>query len=79
MILLNMYTIADDEQSDCGVSGIIPWWENENAVAPEMETEERLQQIITGSFEHIPRSSQTAFKERISKLMGTVSTQDTLQ
>ncbi|KAL5009309.1 hypothetical protein ScPMuIL_014890 [Solemya velum] len=62
---------ADDEQSDCGVSGIIPWWENENAGAPEMETEERLQQIITGSFEHIPRSSQLAFKERISKLMGT--------
>ncbi|XP_060083558.1 G patch domain-containing protein 2-like isoform X1 [Ylistrum balloti] len=67
---------ADDEQSDffyeggpaCGIPGIIPWWEND-AGHREVESDKEFQQILTGTFEHLSKSSQMAFKARVSRLM----------
>lgn len=68
---------ADDEQSDffhesgpaCGIPGIIPWWENEPKDEHEMESEKEFQQLLTGTFENMSKSSQLAFKARVTKLM----------
>lgn len=68
---------ADDEQSDffhepgpaCGIPGIIPWWENESKDANEMESDKEFQQLLTGTFENMSKSSQLAFKARVTKLM----------
>lgn len=70
---------ADDEQSDffhesgssSGIPGAIPWWENErvNSGDESMVTDKQFQQILSGSFEHLPRSSQLAFKARMTKIM----------
>jgi len=77
--VLYWYT-ADDEQSDffhepgpaCGIPGIIPWWENESKDANEMESDKEFQQLLTGTFENMSKSSQLAFKARVTKLMAKV-------
>lgn len=68
---------ADDEQSDffhepgpaCGIPGIIPWWDDQAKNEMESEQEKEFQQILTGTFEHMSKSSQLAFKARVTKLM----------
>ncbi|KAL3873730.1 hypothetical protein ACJMK2_036844 [Sinanodonta woodiana] len=71
---------GDDEQSDffhepgpvCGIPNIIPWWECDElheSVLGGSVTDQQFQQILNGSFEHLPKSSQMAFKARITKLM----------
>lgn len=67
---------ADDEQSDffyeggpaSGIPGIIPWWESD-AGPRDADSEKEFQQILTGTFEHLSKSSQMAFKARVSRLM----------
>ncbi|KAK3092484.1 hypothetical protein FSP39_003452 [Pinctada imbricata] len=67
---------ADDEQSDfyyesgpaSGIPGIIKWWENDSEDG-EMESDKQFQQIMNGSFEHLPRSSQLAFRARVTKMI----------
>lgn len=72
---------ADDEQSDffhepgpaCGIPGIIPWWDDQAKNEMESEQEKEFQQILTGTFEHMSKSSQLAFKARVTKLMAKVN------
>ena len=77
-----LFPAADDEQSDffheagpsSGIPGAIPWWENErvNSGDESVVTDKQFQQILNGSFEHLPRSSQLAFKARMTKIMKNV-------
>ena len=76
--------LADDEQSDffhesgptCGISGVIPWWENEgvNSSDESMVSDRQFQQILNGSFNHLSRSSQIGFKARMTRIMRHVCT-----
>lgn len=67
---------ADDEQSDfyyesgpaCGNPGIIRWWENDSGDI-ESESDRQFQQILSGSLEHVPKSSQLAFRARVTRMM----------
>ncbi|XP_062579376.1 G patch domain-containing protein 2-like [Saccostrea cucullata] len=68
---------ADDEHSDfyyesgpaCGIPGIIRWWENDSEDIESESERQKFQQILTGSFEHIPKSSQLAFRARVTRMM----------
>ncbi|XP_052769286.1 G patch domain-containing protein 2-like [Mya arenaria] len=70
---------ADDEQSDffhesgpaSGIPGVIPWWENDgvNSGDETMVSDKHFQQILTGSFQHLSRSSQVGFKARMTRIM----------
>ncbi|XP_076096927.1 G patch domain-containing protein 2-like [Mytilus galloprovincialis] len=69
---------ADDEQSDffhepgpaCGIPGIIPWWDdNEAKDENEMESEKEFHQILSGTFENMSKTSQLQFKARVTQLM----------
>ncbi|XP_048738096.2 G patch domain-containing protein 2-like [Ostrea edulis] len=67
---------ADDEQSDfyyesgpaCGIPGIIKWWENGQGEI-ESESDRHFQQILSSSLEHFPKSSQLAFRARVTRMM----------
>ncbi|XP_052822518.1 G patch domain-containing protein 2 isoform X2 [Octopus bimaculoides] len=66
---------ADDEQSDfyyepgsaCGVPSIIPIWETDKM--DDEDKEDEFQKIFTGTFEHLPKSSQLSYTARVKKLM----------
>lgn len=66
---------ADDEHSDffheadpaCGIPEIIPWWETDKI--DEGDKDPEFQKILTGTFEHLPRSSQLSYNARVKKLM----------
>ncbi|XP_069117018.1 G patch domain-containing protein 2-like isoform X1 [Argopecten irradians] len=61
--------ITNDEGREAsGIPGIIPWWESD-AGPRDADSEKEFQQILTGTFEHLSKSSQMAFKARVSRLM----------
>ena len=81
--IIYIFSKADDEQSDffhesgpsCGIPGVIPWWENERVDSGDESicTDKQFQKILNGSFQHLSRSSQIAFKARMTKIMKHVS------
>ncbi|XP_064621863.1 G patch domain-containing protein 2-like [Lineus longissimus] len=68
---------ADDEQSDfflesgpaCGIPGIIPWWEQSDTNTQDEPMDPNFDRILSGSFEHMSKSSQRNFKARLSRFM----------
>eukprot|EP00062_Callorhinchus_milii_P018728 gi/632972526/ref/XP_007902702.1/ PREDICTED: G patch domain-containing protein 2 isoform X3 [Callorhinchus milii] len=72
---------GDDEQSDwfyegetggaCGIAGVIPWWEQEDALALERELPDPVfESILTGSFPLMSQAAQRGFQARLSRLPG---------
>ncbi|KAM4693914.1 G patch domain-containing protein 2 [Discoglossus pictus] len=70
---------GDDEQSDwfyesesggaCGMTGVIPWWEQEGSAELERELPDPVfESILTGSFPLMSHSSQRGFHARLSHL-----------
>ncbi|XP_075451709.1 G patch domain-containing protein 2 isoform X4 [Ascaphus truei] len=70
---------GDDEQSDwfyesesggaCGMTGVIPWWEQEDSSEIHKELPDPVfQSILTGSFPLMSHSAQRGFQARLSHL-----------
>ncbi|XP_053314666.1 G patch domain-containing protein 2 [Spea bombifrons] len=70
---------GDDEQSDwfyesepggaCGITGVIPWWDQENPAELEKELPDPVfESILTGSFPLMSHSAQRGFQARLSRL-----------
>ncbi|XP_053568477.1 G patch domain-containing protein 2 [Bombina bombina] len=70
---------GDDEQSDwfyesesggaCGITGIIPWWEQEDTAGLERELPDPVfESILTGSFPLMSQTAQRGFQARLSHL-----------
>ncbi|KAK0154455.1 G patch domain-containing protein 2 [Merluccius polli] len=79
---------ADDEQSDwfcegepgtapgpggaCGVAGVVPWWEREEAEPEELEMGDPVfNSILTGSFPLMSTGSQRGFHARLGRMHQT--------
>uniref|UniRef100_UPI00398F14D6 G patch domain-containing protein 2 isoform X2 n=1 Tax=Pristiophorus japonicus TaxID=55135 RepID=UPI00398F14D6 len=72
---------GDDEQSDwffegesggaCGIAGIIPWWEQEDALELERELPDPVfESILTGTFPLMSQAAQRGFQARLTRLSG---------
>ncbi|XP_032910913.1 G patch domain-containing protein 2 [Catharus ustulatus] len=72
---------GDDEQSDwfhenesggaCGITGVIPWWEQEDSTELERELPDPVfESILTGTFPLMSRSGRRGFQSRCSHLHG---------
>ncbi|XP_030051883.1 G patch domain-containing protein 2 [Microcaecilia unicolor] len=72
---------GDDEQSDwfyegeaggaCGITGVIPWWEQEDSTELEKELPDPVfESILTGSFPLMSHSAQRGFQARLNHLNG---------
>ncbi|XP_066034344.1 G patch domain-containing protein 2 isoform X2 [Chamaea fasciata] len=72
---------GDDEQSDwfhenesggaCGITGVIPWWEQEDSTELERELPDPVfENILTGTFPLMSRSGRRGFQSRCSHLHG---------
>ncbi|KAM6366543.1 G patch domain-containing protein 2 isoform 3-T3 [Alca torda] len=72
---------GDDEQSDwfhenesggaCGITGVIPWWEQEDSTELERELPDPVfESILTGTFPLMSRSGRRGFQSRFSHLHG---------
>ncbi|KAM4040526.1 G patch domain-containing protein 2 [Anomaloglossus baeobatrachus] len=70
---------GDDEQSDwfyesesggaCGITGVIPWWEQEGSAELERELPDPVfESILTGSFPLMSQTTQRGFQARLSHL-----------
>ncbi|KAM8947800.1 G patch domain-containing protein 2 isoform 2-T2 [Pelodytes ibericus] len=70
---------GDDEQSDwfyesesggaCGITGVIPWWDQEDSAELERELPDPVfESILTGSFPLMSHSAQRGFQARLSHL-----------
>ncbi|XP_056424326.1 G patch domain-containing protein 2 [Hyla sarda] len=70
---------GDDEQSDwfyesesggaCGITGVIPWWEQEGSAELERELPDPVfESILTGSFPLMSQTAQRGFQARLSHL-----------
>ncbi|GCC23462.1 G patch domain-containing protein 2 isoform X1 [Chiloscyllium punctatum] len=72
---------GDDEQSDwffegepggaCGIAGIIPWWEQDDALELETELPDPVfESILTGTFPLMSKTAQRGFQARLTRLSG---------
>ncbi|XP_078413206.1 G patch domain-containing protein 2 isoform X2 [Cetorhinus maximus] len=72
---------GDDEQSDwffegesggaCGIAGIIPWWEQDDALELESELPDPVfESILTGTFPLMSQTAQRGFQARLTRLSG---------
>ncbi|NXM36121.1 GPTC2 protein, partial [Oxyruncus cristatus] len=72
---------GDDEQSDwfhenesggaCGITGVIPWWDQEDSTELERELPDPVfESILTGTFPLMSRSGRRGFQSRCSHLHG---------
>ncbi|XP_068041733.1 G patch domain-containing protein 2 isoform X2 [Anomalospiza imberbis] len=72
---------GDDEQSDwfhenetggaCGITGVIPWWEQEDSSERDRELPDPVfESILTGTFPLMSRSGRRGFQSRCSHLHG---------
>ncbi|XP_067844986.1 G patch domain-containing protein 2 isoform X1 [Heptranchias perlo] len=72
---------GDDEQSDwffegesggaCGIAGVIPWWEQEDALELERELPDPVfESILTGTFPLMSQTAQRGFQARLTRLPG---------
>ncbi|KAM9317187.1 G patch domain-containing protein 2 [Gastrophryne carolinensis] len=69
---------GDDEQSDwfyegesggaCGITGVIPWWEQDSAELDRELPDPVFESILTGSFPLMSESAQRGFQARLSRL-----------